>query len=96
MVLLLCGLAAFFVVQVCKFLATPKLSGQGVWQAVTKMYLAGAASFGTAILVLPEGHWRTAVAYGLGGAGLSVILHKTTRLLSNLGDDALMRFLGRK
>lgn len=95
MILLLTGLAAFFVVQLVKFVVTPKLGGQGVGQAVTKMALAGAVAFGTALLWLPEGRWKEAVVYGLAGAGLAVILHKGTRLISFLGDDAFTRFLER-
>lgn len=95
MTLLITGLAAFFVVQLIKFLVTPKLGGQGVWQAVIKMVMAGGVAFGTALLVLPEGHWRPAVAYGLAGAGLAILLHKVTRLVSNLGDESFTRFLSR-
>jgi hypothetical protein len=93
MVLLVTGFATFFVVQLVKFLATPKLTGEGVWKAVAKMVLAGATAFGTALLVLPEGHWKAAVAYGLAGAGLAVVIHKSTRLISSLGDESFTRFL---
>ena len=93
MVLLITAFSSFFAVQLIKFLVTPKLTGQGVWKPVVKMALAGAAAFGTALLVLPGGHTKEAVAYGLAGAGLAVVLHKVTRLISNVGDQSLMETL---
>ena len=93
MTLLITGFAAFFIVQLVKFLVAPKLQGEGVWKAVFKMVLAGGAAFGTALLTLPGGHWKEAVAYGLAGAGMSVLLHKVVRLISTLGDESLTRFL---
>lgn len=93
MTLLITSLSAFFVVQLIKVITVPKLTGEGVGQAIVKLILAGAAGFGAALLVLPGGHWKAAAAYGLAGAGLAVILHKGTRLLSNLGDESLARFL---
>ena len=74
-------------------MVAPKLQGEGVWKAFFKMVLAGAAAFGTALLVLPGGHWKEAAAYGLAGAGLSVLIHKGVRLISTLGDEHLTKFL---
>ena len=93
MVFLLSAFAAFFVVQLLKFLILPKLTGQGVWKAVIKMVLAGGVAFGTALLWLPEWSWRPAVVYGLAGAGLAMVIHKSTRLISHIGDDVLTKFL---
>ena len=93
MVLLLTGFAAFFSVQLIKVLVAPKLQGEGIGKAIVKMLLAGLTAFGAALLALPLGHWRTAVVYGLAGAGLALILHKAIRLLSSLGDESFIRFL---
>lgn len=93
MTLLISGFAAFFVVQLIKILVTPKLQGEGLGKALTKMVLAGGASFGAAVLTLPVGDWRACVAYGVAGAGLAVLLHKTTRLISNAGDLSYKRFM---
>ena len=93
MVLLLTGFAAFFSVQLIKVLVAPKLQGEGIGKAIVKMLLAGLTAFGAALLALPLGHWRTAVVYGLAGAGLALILHKAIRLLSSLGDESFIRFM---
>jgi hypothetical protein len=94
-VFLISAFSSFFVVQLVKFLVAPKLQGEGPWKAVAKLVLAGTAAFGAALLWLPEGQWREAVAYGLAGAGLAILLHKTARLISGLGDESTTRFLGR-
>jgi hypothetical protein len=89
----LCAFAAFFTVQTIKMIVSPKLQGEGVARNVFKMFLAGGAAFGTAVLLLPVGDWRACVAYGLAGGGLAVILHKVTRWVSSLGDESFIRFL---
>lgn len=93
MLLLITGFAAFFSVQLIKVIVAPKLQGEGIGKAIVKMLLAGLTAFGAAFLALPIGHWRTAVVYGLAGAGLALILHKAIRLLSSLGDESYIRFL---
>jgi hypothetical protein len=90
---LLTGFSAFFSVQLIKVVLYPKLTGEGIGRAIFKMVLAGLSSFGAAFLALPVGHWRTAVVYGLAGAGLALILHKGVRWISALGDDAWIRFI---
>jgi hypothetical protein len=94
-VFLISAFSSFFVVQLVKFLVAPKLQGEGPWKAVVKLMMAGCTAFGAALLMLPGGSWRAAVAYGLAGAGLAILLHKTARLISGLGDESTTRFLGR-
>jgi hypothetical protein len=91
--LLLTGFAAFFSVQLIKVLVSPKLQGEGIGKAIVKMFLVGLVSTGAALLYLPIDQWRTAIVYGLAGAGLSLVLHKVTRLFSFLGDESFIRFL---
>jgi hypothetical protein len=67
-VLLLCGFACFFVVQVFKLILAPRAIG-----TLAKIFLAAVGSFGTAAIIFPH-RPSELVVYGAAGVGLNTIL----------------------
>jgi hypothetical protein len=79
MVLLLCGFGGFFVSQIVKTIAVrPPAS---IW----KMTMALVGSFAVSAVFYYQKPLDMAV-YGLAGAGLAVLVHRTARLASVAGD----------
>lgn len=80
MALLLCGFAGFFGTQIIKVFSPVRLLDR------TKLFFVVAISTGCSSALFTHKP-ADLVIYGVAGAGLAVLVHKATRLLSLLGDS---------
>ena len=88
MLLVLCGLGAFFVTQLVKvvwFLPRPP-------RPLVKMVVALGTSLGVAAALFPH-HTRDFVIYGVAGAGLAVLTHKVARYFSVQADFRISQIM---
>lgn len=79
----LCGLGAYLVTQVIKTVSPWPVG------SATKILVACVASVGCA--ALQTHHALDLGIYGLGGAGLAVVIHRVARLLTLAGDWAIVQ-----
>jgi hypothetical protein len=88
--LLICGLSGFFIVELVKtYVPTGRLRKR---PATWKIVLALLGSLAVSVIFFPH-RWQDALTYGVGGAGLAVMIHRVARLAWLAGDWVMASLL---